>query len=378
MDLSKFTKAVAKSVDGLNASMGFRDPKTWIHTGNYALNYRVSGDFKKGFPLEGKMTLLAGSSGSAKSLLLSGNAVKWCQDNDVLPFLIDTENAIDESWLKRFDIDLNKLIKVSAAKLPDIAKIMSDFLKTYKDSEDDKPYEERQKVLFIIDSLGMTITETEETHFEGGTLKGDLGLKQKQIFSICRNFISACGSEPIGLACTQHTYASQDMFNPDAKVSGGSGVEFTPSIVMVLEKRKLKEDENGNKTATVRGVKVDATVRKTRYTQPFQKITFTIPWDTGMDAYSGLFELFSESLTDSYDKPILQKSGTQYVYVNPNTQEEVFKKFRKAITNEDYDQMMADYMEYEKKVQDNEKAALLGETPEEIVEEPKKKGKKGE
>ena len=52
------------------------------------------------------MTLLAGSSGSAKSLLLSGNAVKWCQDNDVLPFLIDTENAIDESWLKRFDIDL--------------------------------------------------------------------------------------------------------------------------------------------------------------------------------------------------------------------------------------------------------------------------------
>ena len=202
-------------------------------------------------------------------------------------------------------------------------------------------------------------------------------MKQKQIFSICRNFISACGSEPIGLACTQHTYASQDMFNPDAKVSGGSGVEFTPSIVMVLEKRKLKEDENGNKITTVRGVKVDATVRKTRYTQPFQKITFTIPWDTGMDAYSGLFELFSESLVDSEDKPILQKSGTQYVYVNPNTHEEVFKKFRKAITNEDYDQMMADYMVYENGVQEAERKALLGETTEE-ESAPKKKAKKGE
>ena len=350
MDLSKFTKAIAKSVENLNASIGFHDPKTWIHTGNYALNYRVSGDFKKGFPLEGKMTLLAGESGSSKSFLLSGNAVKWCQDNDILPFLIDTENAIDESWLKRFDIDLNKLIKVSAAKLPDIAKIMSDFLKSYKDSEDDKPYDERQKVLFIIDSLGMTITETEETHFEGGTLKGDLGLKQKQIFSICRNFISACGSEPIGLACTQHTYASQDMFNPDAKVSGGSGVEFTP--------------------------KVDATVRKTRYTQPFQKITFTIPWDTGMNAYSGLFELFSESLTDSDGKPILQKSGTQYIYVNPNTHEEVFKKFRKAITNEDYDQMMNDYMLYDKNNQETEKQALLNELVDETL--PKKKAKKSE
>lgn len=371
MDLSKFSKAVAKSVEGLNASMGFRDPKTWIHTGNYALNYRVSGDFKKGFPLEGKMTLLAGESGSAKSLLLSGNAVKWCQDNDVLPFLIDTENAIDESWLKRFDIDLNKLIKVSVAKLPEIAKIMSDFLKAYKDSEDGKEYEERQKVLFIIDSLGMTITETEETHFEGGTLKGDLGLKQKQIFSICRNFISACGSEPIGLACTQHTYASQDMFNPDAKVSGGSGVEFTPSIIIVLGKRKLKEDESGNKTTDVRGVRVDATVRKTRYTQPFQKISFTIPWDTGMNPYSGLFELFSENLTDKDGKPLLQKSGTQYSYFNPITHEEVFKKFRKNITNEDYDQMMKDYTDFQNGKEVEEKAELLGETS-------KKKAKKSE
>jgi len=359
MDLSKFNKSVASSLKGLNASMGFHDPKTWIHTGNYALNYRVSGDFKKGFPLEGKMTLLAGSSGSAKSLLLSGNAVKWCQDNDVIPFIIDTENAIDESWLKRFDIDLNKLIKVSAAKLPDIAKIMSDFLKSYKDSEDDKPYEERQKVLFIIDSLGMTITETEETHFEGGTLKGDLGLKQKQIFSICRNFISSCGNEPIGLACTQHTYASQDMFNPDAKVSGGSGVEFTPSIVIVLEKRKLKEDEDGNKTTTVKGVKVDAVVRKTRYTQPFQKITFNIPWDTGMNPYSGLFELFSETLTNDAGDFILKKSGNQYVYNNPMTGDEVFKKFRKNITNEDYETMMNDYKSYSESLENKEKTKWL-------------------
>ena len=49
IDISKFQKSALKNVDGISA--GFSNPDTWIHTGNYALNFRVSGDFYKGFPL---------------------------------------------------------------------------------------------------------------------------------------------------------------------------------------------------------------------------------------------------------------------------------------------------------------------------------------
>lgn len=59
-DVSKFRKSITKSIEGL--SIGFRDPTDWISTGNYALNYRISGDFKKGIPL-GKVTVFAGQSG---------------------------------------------------------------------------------------------------------------------------------------------------------------------------------------------------------------------------------------------------------------------------------------------------------------------------
>ena len=52
-DISKFRKDITKSIDGLG--IGFRDPTDWISTGNYALNYLVSGDFYKGIPL-GKVT----------------------------------------------------------------------------------------------------------------------------------------------------------------------------------------------------------------------------------------------------------------------------------------------------------------------------------
>ena len=59
-DISRFRKDITKSIPGI--SIGFNDPKTWISTGNYALNYCISGNFKNGIPL-GKVTMFAGQSG---------------------------------------------------------------------------------------------------------------------------------------------------------------------------------------------------------------------------------------------------------------------------------------------------------------------------
>lgn len=128
-------------------------------------------------------------------------------------------------------------------------------------------------------------------------------------------------------------------------VSHNSSVQFTPSIVIAMNKRKLKEDEEGNKTTEVQGIKVDAVVRKTRYAKPYQKISFNIPWDRGLDEYSGLFELFSESL-EYNGKPVLQRDGNKYAYYSLKTGELVFSKFRKAIEHSDYDIIMNDFQEY--------------------------------
>ena len=57
-DISKFRKGIAKSIPGM--SIGFRDPKIWISTGNYCLNYLISGRFDVGIPL-GKVSIFAGA-----------------------------------------------------------------------------------------------------------------------------------------------------------------------------------------------------------------------------------------------------------------------------------------------------------------------------
>ena len=110
-DLSKFRKTLTKSIEGLG--VGFNDPTDWISTGNYALNYLISSDFHKGIPL-GKVTVFAGESGAGKSYICSGNIIKHAQEQDIYVVLIDSENALDESWLHALGVDTSedKLLKL--------------------------------------------------------------------------------------------------------------------------------------------------------------------------------------------------------------------------------------------------------------------------
>ena len=316
-DVSKFRKNITKSIDGL--SIGFNDPTDWVSTGNYALNYLISGDFHKGVPL-GKVTVFAGESGAGKSYFASANIVKAAQEQGIFVVLIDSENALDEKWLHALNVDTSedKLLKLSMAMIDDVAKTISEFMKDYKALPD----EERPKVLFVIDSLGMLLTPTDVDQFDKGDLKGDLGRKPKALTALVRNTVNMIGAYNVGIVATNHTYASQDMFDPDDKISGGQGFIYASSIVVAMRKLKLKEDEQGNKISEVRGIRAACKVMKTRYSKPFESVQVKIPYETGMSPYSGLVDL-------AEGKGVLKKSGNRLEYIDKETGEAILK-FRKA------------------------------------------------
>ena len=133
------------------------------------------------------------------------------------------------------------------------------------------------------------------------------------------------GSHNIGMLATNHTYASQDMFDPDDKISGGQGFIYASSIVIAMKKLKLKEDEDGNKVTDVRGIRSACKVMKTRYAKPFEGVQIKIPYETGMDPYSGLVDLFEK-------KGLLTKSGNRLKYVDASGKEHL--EYRKAWTGE--------------------------------------------
>ena len=334
-DLSKFRKTLTKSIDGLG--VGFNDPTDWVGTGNYALNYLISGDFNKGIPL-GKVTVFAGESGAGKSSICSGNIIKNAQAQGIYCILIDSENALDEKWLHALGVDTSeeKLLKLNMAMIDDVAKTINEFMKEYKTME------ERPKVLFVIDSLGMLLTPTDVNQFEAGDLKGDMGRKPKALTALVRNCVNMFGNYNVGLVATNHTYASQDMFDPDDKISGGQGFVYASSIVVAMKKLKLKEDEDGNKVSEVNGIRAACKIMKTRYAKPFETLQVKIPYETGMNPYSGLVDMFEKA-------GLLKQSGNRLEWVDPETGE-AHKFYRKEWKDDKLDMVMAKFHLHSNKI----------------------------
>jgi hypothetical protein len=167
-------------------------------------------------------------------------------------------------------------------------------------------------------------------------MKGDMGRKPKALTSLVRNTVNMIGSLNVGLVCTNHTYASQDMFDPDDKISGGQGFIYASSIVVAMKKLKLKEDEDGNKISEVMGIRAGCKVMKTRYAKPFEGVQVKIPYETGMNPYSGLVELFEK-------KGLLVKQGNRLKYNDLAGEEHI--DYRKQWLGPKLDLIMSEYNE---------------------------------
>jgi recombination protein RecA len=303
----------------------------------------------------GRVTMLAGESGSGKSYLASGNIVKNAQDQGIMVVLIDTENALDESWLQKLGVDTaeDKLLKVSITLVDDVVKFVSDFMKQYKADYKAVPLREQPPVLFVVDSLGMLLTRTEINQAEAGDIKGDMGRKAKSLKAFVNYSNGMFKDFNIGMVATNHTYSSQDMFNPDPVVSGGNGFIFASSVVLAMRKGKLKEDEDGNKTSEVNGIRAVCRLNKSRFNHKglFKSVEVKIPFETGMSPHSGLFDMFEANGT-------LVKDGNRYAYKGASGE---FKEFRKNISTEQLEMVMKDFQ------------AIQDAVPAEEDSKPKKK-----
>ena len=353
-DISKFRTSITKAVPGM--SVGFTDTIDWIDTGNYALNYLISGQFDRGIPL-GRVTCFAGESGSGKSFICSGNLVKQAQQQGILPIVLDSENALDSDWLSALGVDVSedKLMRFGVSMIDEVAKFVSEFMKGYKDQYSDMPYEERQKVLFVVDSLGMLLTPTDIDQFERGDMKGDMGRKPKALTALVRNAVNLIAGNPVGVVATNHTYASQDMFDPDDKISGGQGFIYASSIVVAMRKLKLKEDEEGNKITDIRGIRAACKVMKTRFAKPFESVQIKIPYDTGMDPYSGCLDLFEKA-------GVIVKEGNKLKYTTAKGEE--IKEFRKGWGPDNLQKVINDFKENDAPLVNNDDIV-----PEEVIDE---------
>ena len=72
---------------------------------------------------------------------------------------------------------------------------------------------------------------------------------------------------------------------------------------------------------------------KTRYAKPFEGVQVKIPYETGMDPYSGLFDMFEKW-------GVLEKQGNRYKYIDSEGKETL--EYRKNWTGELLEMVMSD------------------------------------
>lgn len=333
-----FTKLIKSHNKKHKVVSGFNDPITWVDTGNCALNKMISGDFNKGIPL-GAVTVFAGESGSSKSYIVSGNIVRDALAQGINVVVIDTEDALKKKWMANLNVDTDhpRLVRYVKNLVNEIVETISDFTDEYRIAYLNTPREEQPKILFVVDSLGFLETETSVKQFTEGDLKGDKGIKAKQLKALVSSCIRLFAGFEIGLVATNHTYKSQDMYAPDDVISGGSGFIFAASIIVSMNKSKLREDEEGNKiTGQVTGIVAKIKCVKSRFAKPFEEVKVSIPYEQGMSRYSGLFEMFKT-------KGLIKLVGKKWLYVDKAGVEHY--EARKSMGTEFYERIINEWVE---------------------------------
>ena len=279
------------------------------------------------------------SHNSAKSYLVSGNIVRNALAQNINVVVIDSEDALKTKWVTRLGVDPDhpRLVKYVKNTINELVATINDFTTGYRKDYVDVPREEQPKILFVIDSLGFIDTDSSIEQFENNELKGDKGLKAKALKSFIGNCIRLFAGFEIGLVATNHVYKSQDMYAPDDVISGGSGQLFASSIIVSMNKKKLKVKitSKGGKTGSdIVGIISTIKCVKTRFSKPFEEVEIEIPWSTGMDPYSGLFEMFK-------NRGLFTQEGSYYSYIN-KAQEKI-TLYRKDMDNKFFDMVMNEF-----------------------------------
>lgn len=282
--LAAFEKDIAK-VEGVSGDSS--PPRYWHGSGNYVLNYIMSGMLQYCIP-QGRVTAIAGPSTAGKSFIQSNICASAQRDDDAFIFMIDSENALDDNFVGKIgiDTDSNYMYK-SAITIRSVAELLASFFKQYRKAYGANLIEGR-KVVIVIDSLDMLMTESELEAFRKGDNKGDQGQRAKQYKAMLRYVVQEIKDLNISVIVTHQVYAAkaEQILKGEGVWIVNDAVRYSLSQIVLVTKLKLKDD-----TGAIAGIRMKCEGFKTRFTKPYQTVTIEVPYESGIDPYSGFVDL---------------------------------------------------------------------------------------
>lgn len=274
--INDFIKDIGGEYTSLAADI--KENETFVDTGSHIFNALVSGSLYGGVS-GNKITAIAGESSTGKTFFALSVVRNFLNNNPTGNcFYFDTESAITKSLLESRGIDTTRVAVVNVVTIEEFRSTALKAVDMYLKQKEKEP------LIFVLDSLGMLSSSKEIADTLDDKETRDM-TKPQLIKGAFRMLTLKLGQANIPMIVTNHTYATMSIYTPQ-EMSGGSGLKFAASTIIMLHKSKEKDGKE------VIGNIIKAKTHKSRLSKENQEVEIKLYYDErGLDRYYGLLEL---------------------------------------------------------------------------------------
>ena len=293
-----FLKDVAKEIgneyaalvsDGIAAG----DTNNFIDTGSHIFNALVSGSIYGGVP-GNKITAIAGESSTGKTFFCLSIVQHFLESNPEAGVIyFESESAISKDMIESRGMDSDRMMIVPVSTIEEFRTQSCRILDKYME----QPKEDRQPMMFVLDSLGMLSTSKEIEDVANDKQVRDM-TKSQLIKGAFRVLTLKLGKANVPMLVTNHTYDVIGSYVPMKEMGGGSGLKYASSTIIYLSKKKEKDGTE------IVGNIIKCKTQKSRLTKENADVETRLYYDRGLDKYYGLLEL-------GIKHGVFQRNGTR-------------------------------------------------------------------
>jgi len=287
--MKDFLKEIIKETGNEYASLASEgitagDVVSFIDTGSYSFNALLSGSIYGGLP-GNRITAIAGEAATGKTFFALG-VIKHFLDKDKNSGVIffESENAVSKEMIENRGVDSTRVVVVPVSTVQEFRSQSIKILDKYLEQEEDN----RQPLMFVLDSLGMLSTTKEMEDTAEGKETRDM-TRAQIVKSTFRVLTLKLGQANVPLLMTNHTYDVIGSMFPQKEMGGGSGLKYAASTIIYLGKRKEKLGTE------IIGNIIHCKIYKSRITKENAKVDVKLTYKHGLDKHYGLLELGEEA-----------------------------------------------------------------------------------
>ena len=302
--------------------------RSWVDTGNLALNYSCSGRYMKGGIPVGKLIEIWGNSSSCKTLFAM-NFLRGVQRLNGIAAFIDVENTINATFAERAaHVDTHNVLVIPVEKVDSLQKAFNQIHIILR--EINKLYGSERPIIIIYDSIAASASErefaetnidmfktTKEAKKEAGVGADKPGEHAYIIGKELRKLNPVLNKMNASVVFINQIREKIGVFygSNEKKASGGRSLEYYCSLCIKTKAYKKLKDDREN----IKGMLVSVENTKNKCFRPFVNApdNANLLFDAGIDPLGGLLDCLYKDYRIDKAKNDQGKDKAGWWTVNP-------------------------------------------------------------